>query len=390
MKTVPDPLLVMARSFPPSVEAGGSLVAYHLFKPIDPSSYLLVRGNLRPQDNSLKLPVPTLTADIWPRRFAYTRYSYLFIPLIILAGLVLPLLARRKPRQVLAFYPFGFYTIAAYWVSRFFRVPLSVYFFDVWEEAELAGLPRDLARQYEKRIIQEADLVFVISPALQRHFQTKYGCKSILLPHPLDLSRYSSLEQAEHHPERTIVYTGNVSRLNLDCVQNLVLAMRSLDDSGISLKIFTGQEQSLLRASLALSPADQVSIQFVPTDQIPALQQSAGILFAAIAFDNLDDHSIQTTFPTKFVEYLAAGRPILVVAPAESALYRYCSERNCAYLLDSNAPEKIAGVIEHIFAGGAEQAHILRNARAAALEFDGRLHVERFANLLHLPITDSP
>jgi glycosyltransferase involved in cell wall biosynthesis len=43
---------------------------------------------------------------------------------------------------------------------------------------------------------------------------------------------------------------------------------------------------------------------------------------------------VETSFPSKIAEYLAAGLPILVHAPSYSTVARYCREHSCGLVVD--------------------------------------------------------
>ena len=72
-------------------------------------------------------------------------------------------------------------------------------------------------------------------------------------------------------------------------------------------------------------------------EEIPALQQSADILFLPFSFPihGYNHLSIlRTASPSKLPEYLAAGRPILVYAPAYTYYSRYARQEGFGLVVD--------------------------------------------------------
>lgn len=380
------PLWVIARSFPPSVEAGGSTVAYRLFKHIDPAHFVVLRGDLRPQDPALKLDARTSVFDIWPRRFLYTRYSFLFIPLLIATGLWFYLRLPVKPRAILAFYPFTFYTLAAFFLARFLRLPFSIFIYDVWQEAQTNFFDRRLAQIFEARILKSAQEVLVISDALKEHFVKKYGIMPITILHPIPIPNHSSPSSprgVDRRPFR-IVYTGNVSHLNLDSVRAMIDAVRRIEDETIQIHFYGGQSPAYLREILALSQEDPVHTAFAASRDIPLIQQTASLLFVGLAFHRVSEDAMRTTFPTKFAEYLAAGRPILAVAPPQSYLAQFIQQHKCAWLVDQPDAAQIAHAIRTLIADHELQRAYIEQARKTSLLFDEAVQVKTFANMLGL------
>jgi hypothetical protein len=53
----------------------------------------------------------------------------------------------------------------------------------------------------------------------------------------------------------------------------------------------------------------------MPQSELPRILSSADILFLPYSFSQIARKAIETAFPSKIADYLAAGRPILVFGP---------------------------------------------------------------------------
>jgi glycosyltransferase involved in cell wall biosynthesis len=71
----------------------------------------------------------------------------------------------------------------------------------------------------------------------------------------------------------------------------------------------------------------------VQQGQLRKALQEADILFLPYSFLSGSRHSVETAFPSKMADYLAAGKPILIFAPASSTLARYAAEERFAELV---------------------------------------------------------
>jgi len=386
MSTSRQPVLVIARSFPPSVEAGGSTVAYNLFRQIDPNDYAVIRGDLQPEDPSLTLPALTWTWDIRPRRYLYTRFSAVYIPLLV--AKILSISRKIHPRHLLLFYPFDFYAISGWIASRLLGLPFSIFVYDIWEERETTWFQRRVAHIFEPRLLCDANEVFVISLALKRHFDQKYSVRSIPILHPLPFERFSPQVRYTGKAKDVyrIVYTGNVSRLNLDSVKSMVHAVREIQTPHIKIDICTGQSPEYIRQILDLQSLDEVRIKFVSSASIPDIQRNADVLFVGLAFSGLDELTMSTTFPTKFVEYLAAGQPILAQAPEESYLAEFIRQNKCAELVNRPDSEMLREALDRLIGQPQYVLPLVKQAVDIARQFDDNRQATLLADKLGMSI----
>ena len=381
-----NPILVVSRSFPPSVVAGTSTVAYRLFKNINPLDYVVIRGDLHPNDATTKLNCTDHIFEIFPRRYVYTRFSFLFVPGLIISTILFLKRNKIKPRQVLAFYPFSFYAIAAYYVARFLKIPFSVYFMDVWEEAEGNWFGRKLAHHFEPILVKSADPLITLSEPLQTHFVKKYGLTSHTILHPLPIDqfhpevRYQKIEKKKFK----IVYTGNIYELNRVAVENMIKAVRLLPQNTFEIFFFGGQSFDDLTRFLDLDPNDPVQVEYINSSDVPLIQRNADILFAGISASGLNKITAETTFPTKFVEYLAAGQPILIQAPVHTYFAQFCLKNQCAEVVTESSPEAVKLGLEKIINDHEYAFHLAQQAVKTVQMFNADTQVYKLAKLFGL------
>ena len=72
----------------------------------------------------------------------------------------------------------------------------------------------------------------------------------------------------------------------------------------------------------------------VKHEDIPRVLSEADVAFLPFSFDPGMRHVVETSFPSKIAEYLAAGLPILAHAPAYSTVALYCREHECGLVVD--------------------------------------------------------
>jgi hypothetical protein len=72
--------------------------------------------------------------------------------------------------------------------------------------------------------------------------------------------------------------------------------------------------------------------------------------------------AVETAFPSKTADYLAAGKPILVLGPAYSTLVRYASQEGFATIVDEFNEEALARSIQQIVASPAYREQLVTKA----------------------------
>jgi glycosyltransferase involved in cell wall biosynthesis len=89
-----------------------------------------------------------------------------------------------------------------------------------------------------------------------------------------------------------------------------------------------------------------VSVRFVlDRDEFLSLLRQSDILLSTIAFDSAYPLQDQTCFPTKTLDYFAAGKPVLVVAPDKTDYVRYVKQNGSAMAVTALDSSVVAGCI---------------------------------------------
>lgn len=104
-------------------------------------------------------------------------------------------------------------------------------------------------------------------------------------------------------------------------------------------------------------------IPFQPYQDLPGLLASADLLLVP-----LDRDKSRLSVPSKLYAYMAAGRPILGLAPADSEVAALLLERGCGSAVPPDEPAGIAEAVRNLMrAPEKRRAHAL-SSRAQAVE----------------------
>jgi glycosyltransferase involved in cell wall biosynthesis len=185
-------------------------------------------------------------------------------------------------------------------------------------------LPIALALRLEELAYRGADLITTVTPPLVDRLSRKPGAggKVRLLLNTVDTSRFDpsadpagARARAGWDERPTLLYTGTVGRAQGR--GTLLEAARRLNDPTIGIRVIgDGLEARELRERAARMNLGSLVFQpSVPPGEVPALLAAADGILVLLRQGPLYDESL----PTKLVEGLAAGRPLVVSADGYAA-----------------------------------------------------------------------
>jgi glycosyltransferase involved in cell wall biosynthesis len=91
----------------------------------------------------------------------------------------------------------------------------------------------------------------------------------------------------------------------------------------------------------------------------------ADILFLPFSFREEERYATERAFPAKTADYLASGKPILVLAPDYSSVAKYLRGYDCAAVVDKLDQEMLARAISEISKSAERRSQLSRNAMQA-------------------------
>lgn len=118
-----------------------------------------------------------------------------------------------------------------------------------------------------------------------------------------------------------------------------------------------------------------------PSELIPRLSEM-DLLYCPYWFDPQYEEEARNSFPSKFVTYLAAGKPTLFHGPRYSSAAEFIESQNCAYQCNETGVGAIGQALDQIIKTGLADT-IAANARSSFLEFftEDRMRADFFSLL---------
>jgi hypothetical protein len=221
-------------------------------------------------------------------------------------------------KQVVSIPHSGPFALVGLLAARRLGIDHTLYILDAWEEAATGPIERRFI-QWGLRLAARMprSRLAVVSPALGSHYRRSFGFRDATwIPNPAPIPD----ELTAPHPsaEPFVLFTGIIKPFNIATLRAIAASLHWCRI--IRKLVVTGQAAAsagdLLRR--AGEPGDgRVEFRLCTPAEIAALQRQAAVLLVATQVDDTSQTSLGY-LPGRLPEYVATGRPILVIGPPSS------------------------------------------------------------------------
>lgn len=216
------------------------------------------------------------------------------------------------------------FALAAHLVARETGLPLYVFEMDDWHAANPGPLVSTLTGRWQAPLLQDAEHVWLISPEMVRTYRERFGVDGEFLFHFVDPETYQQAEPREPAVpgEFRLVYTGSINRMFLSTLELMASWLNEgmhVDGRRVVLDIWSAACPEHLRGAGVRWRG------FVSSAEVPGILASADASLIAITFseDSALQDLVRSSIYTKTVDYLASGKPLIVVSPPDTAELDY-------------------------------------------------------------------
>lgn len=360
------PHLLYLCDFIPSNLRGGTVLVSRLLATYPPERLTVMASQLfnriSPQDG--RLPClhfffPLVVAHgRWGLGRLKVIFNWLLLPLVVIAALGI---VRRRGTEAILSVAHGQFFVAAAILSALTSLPYALIVHDDWtgyiESTVLGPLGPLLFRAAARR----AGVIYAVSPQMQQLLRERYSLQSKLqmparesmrLPPPI--APAAGLK---------IVYFGTLNAAVDDSIAAVVSAVNS-SGHNYTLDLYTMMPGGLGEPYREWA-SDKVRFHaWVSQAEAPAIFAAADLLLLPFSFRTDQRHLTGRSFPSKAADYLAAARPILVVAPPESTLAIYAQDQGFAEIVSAPDKEQITLALGRIASSATYRARLSAQAEA--------------------------
>ncbi len=360
-------VLLSSWAFPP-ISSGSGYILYHLLRHFPQEEMVAVHGIEHPaayKGQSLQMSssrVALFGSYAWTRRIM-RRFPAFYIWLI--RRRIVKLARKHGVQRIYAHYPDGCFAVAAWQAAQEMSLPLTIYLDVLWEESRVD--PVSLARAFEHKVLQQADRRFAITEFAVEHLERKHGVKVELLPHTTDTAELpEGLRQIPGNGSPVVHFAGVINaNMNGDAVLRLARAA-AMAKTSPKLDMCTPSLPEELRAL-------GIGSRYVDQATLAEAQARSTVLFLPLAFESQQPLMIRHNFPTKAMDYLRSGRPILVHSPADSYLAWLARREGFALVVDRPDVAELAAAIDRLTEDVDLQDKLVRKALAFVRTRDSRI-----------------
>ncbi len=295
----------------------------------------------------------------------------------------------KKIDSIIAFSDYGPAMIGAYILQKITKKPYSIFLFDLYKGNSLPFPGKILANIFEPFMFKSAKYI-VLTNEGTRDFYSKIYSKKILkkmivIHNSVFPESYLNRQISENtQSSYTILFTGRIYWPQIGSLKNLIKAVEEIDDTNIKLKIYSPSPKEYLK-EIGIEESEKIKIGVASPEEMPLIQGNADILFLPLSWHIKSQAIIDTATPGKLTDYLIAGKPILIHAPASTYIAKYAKENNFAEVVDEENIEKLKLSIRKLLTNKEFSDTIIKNARETFFKnHDANKNAETFRKIFEL------
>ena len=218
------------------------------------------------------------------------------------------------------------------WIADLRDPWTDIYYYNQFKHTALA---RNIDLQYERNVVENADLLVTVSEDVKRLFAGKsalpIAAKTVVIPNGFDQDDFL-IKQVPAETQKVITYTGTISEAYpVDCFLQALCALDEELKSQILIR-FVGKVPPSVVQKFRNTQLKIELVGYVDHPKSIEYLLRSNLLLLVIP-DVKNNHGILTG---KFFEYLAAQKPILAIGPTGGDLAKIIDQTNCGQLFDYN------------------------------------------------------
>ncbi len=246
-------------------------------------------------------------------------------------------------------------------------------------------VPRRLEQYRQRRwerICREAETRLCVSPYMAEDIQQTIGLTCAIL-YPglapgMDLKNWQPVASIGNNGNLAFIFIGTVH----GGYQELIIKLwQILKPSGHRLILHSPSAAELVQNPAANGVEDG---GWIATHAVAnTLRQEADILFLPMSFEEAGAANMKVSFPSKLVEYCAAGRPILIWGPPYCSAVRWAKEHpGFAEVVDTDSSEAVADAVRRLEAAPVRERMGRQALKTAADYFSHEKTFGEFIKIL--------
>lgn len=302
----------------------------------------------------------------WPKRGQrFVRWAR-WLTLRRLARSVERVAREEACDAIVSIFPNEFYLYAGYEAARRLKLPYYPYFHNTYLENR-RGLPLRFARWLERRVFEDAPVVFVMSEGMKEYYEPRYpGVQFEPLVHTFNEPIPDFASPPAPGSPIGLAFIGNLNESNVDAARRMAQMVNQREDC--RLTTYSGTpDWYFAKTGVCGSRIKHTRVAY---DEVTQALRSHDILLFPHGFTGgTSEAEYATIFPTRTIASLLAARPILAHTPPGSFLTRWLRNHDCAEIVDTPDVQALSAALDRLRDGAARREELVRNALVAVRQF---------------------
>ena len=267
-------------------------------------------------------------------------------------------------------------------VQSFLQKPLIFHIMDDWPVTitDNGVLKKFWSKKIDKafrKLLDKADVLMSISGEMSRIYKIRYNKDFIPFHNTIDVDFWGRHQRKDYDlpTEPSILYAGRIGLGIESSLEPFALAIEKVNaEMKLSIKfVLQTPEQPTWIKNYSFVKHQK----FGNYSDLPKIFSTADFLLLPYDFSPNAIDFIKYSMPTKAPEYMMSGTPIILFAPEETAIVKYCELNECAKIITENNVDVIADKLKDLIHNKSEREFIAKNAKKIASEEHDSIKVTR-------------
>lgn len=266
-------------------------------------------------------------------------------------------------------------------ISQEFNIPLVTFFHDWWPDmAYIHSFARRFLTHRFKRLYQQSQQAFCVSEEMRQSLGMHPNAQ-VLFPIPHQLIKEEHPETLTIEDRFVVIYAGTLSGIYGSMMQTLCTEVQGCPE--LHLKLF-GPQLDWPDLLVQQVKANRIYGGFISRNVLAYELGKANALLVAMSFNQQDQMRMQTSFPSKVVEYCQFGKPIIIWGPEYCSAVRWGRKYQSALVITSPFPEDLMKAVQELATQPDEQTRLKNRALEMAQGmFNPEKIQQQFVNSLY-------
>ena len=298
------------------------------------------------------------------RRFI--RWQRWFL-LALLVNKIIALVKEENCNSIMCVFPDEFHLIAVTLAAKKLTIPIYPYFHNLYYENK-QGFSATIAKLVQKKLFAQAPWVYLISDGLLNELSPLYPKIDFrILTHATIIDEIKINHNKSVKQKIQVTFLGHINNSNIDAMSFMLNTLEQRDD--VVINLITPTSKHILNKAKLLKNNVTIHSNYSDEEVNQKLRTSNLLLLPHGFTGALSDGEYRSIFPTKTIQYLLSGSPILALLPHNCYLQDFLSKNQCAFCVTNKNKQEIFSVLSHVKNHSKEIERITNNSRKTAQIF---------------------